>query len=234
VIHAATNYGRTPSSLLEVIDSNLTLPLFLLEKSINSGVKTFINFDTFFSNNAKSSSYLSAYSLSKKHFTDYVNSILEFKSTSFFNFRLFHLYGPNDNPQKFITKILFALLRNDPAIDLTKGDQTRDFIYIDDVIDAFQTVLVNLEKLPTKSVHNFDIGTGVETSIKDMVSLIHKLVGSSSSLNFGGICVHKGEIINSCANIEPLTKMGWQPSVGIEDGIARIISEAKKHIQDES
>ena len=230
VIHAATNYGRISNNLHEVIDANLTLPLFLLEKSINSGIKTFINFDTFFSNNAKSSSYLSSYSLSKKHFVDYVNAIQDFKSTSFINFRLFHLYGPNDNPQKFITYILLALLRNDPVIDLTKGDQTRDFIYIDDVINAFQTLLANLEKIPIKPIHNYDIGTGRETSIKDMVCLMHKLACSSSYLNFGKIPLHKGEIIKSCANIKPLIRIGWQPFIGIEDGIGRIISDAKKRM----
>ena len=62
----------------------------------------------------------------------------------FINARLFHLYGPSDKPTKFVNSIIQSLKNNLPTIDLTSGTQRRDFIYIDDAIEAFLLIILNL------------------------------------------------------------------------------------------
>ena len=64
---------------------------------------------------------------------------------------------PNDNPDKFIPWLQSSLMKGKKNIELTSGIQLRDFIYIDDVITAFQYILSNLfleEKVKPKNLKN--------------------------------------------------------------------------------
>jgi len=137
--------------------------------------------------------------------------------------KLEHIYGPKDDENKFITFLIRRMMRNE-TIDLTAGEQKRDFIYIDDVIHAFVKVL------ETESLHNeYEVGSGDSISIKKFVRLIHRLTESSSTLNFGALSYRENEIMESHADISKLTEIGWQPFVSSEDGIMRIIKNEKEH-----
>ncbi len=57
------------------------------------------------------------------------------------NLKLEHMYGPKDDDSKFVTWITNQMLNNISSIDLTEGTQKRDFIYIDDVVDAYMLML---------------------------------------------------------------------------------------------
>ena len=57
------------------------------------------------------------------------------------NMQLEHFYGPGAGDANFISAMINRLIHNDPRIDLTLGEQKRDFIYIDDVVDAYLEVL---------------------------------------------------------------------------------------------
>ena len=69
VIHTATCYGRSGESASNILETNVTWPLQLLESAQHYGVKLFINTDTSSHSRIDTSSYLNAYSLSKKQFS---------------------------------------------------------------------------------------------------------------------------------------------------------------------
>ncbi len=73
--------------------------------------------------------------------------------------KIFHMYGPGDSPNKFIPWLIAQLKNNVPKIDLTAGEQTRDFIYIDDVCTAFKTVCDKMDDIPERFA-SFEVGTG--------------------------------------------------------------------------
>jgi nucleoside-diphosphate-sugar epimerase len=90
IIHCATNYGRTQVDPLGVVEANLMLPLRLLLKAIEHQVPTFVNTDTILDKR------ISAYSLSKSQFVDWMKALSQ--SICCINFRLEHFYGPGDDP----------------------------------------------------------------------------------------------------------------------------------------
>ena len=99
---------------------------------------------------------MDTYSLSKRQFSEwlekYSNDIITV------NVALEHFYGPYDNDSKFVSYVIRKMLDNEDSIDFTLGLQKRNFIYIEDVVDAFIVLLNNVNKLDN-SFHNFEVGT---------------------------------------------------------------------------
>jgi CDP-paratose synthetase len=231
VIHAATDYGRDESSAARVVESNIVFPLRLLEGAHSRGVHAFINFDTFFSAHATSDSYLSAYSLCKKHFLEYAKSVTNGRLLTFFNLRLHHLYGPADGPDKFITKMLLAMLKNQSEIELTTCYQTRDFVFVEDAVNATLLLLLSIRQFPLGSFQDFEIGSGHPVTIKYLVSLMHQLTGSTSTLQFGKLPMREREILSACADIGPMKTLGWEPSISLEEGLRRTILDVSVRLK---
>jgi len=69
-----------------------------------------------------------------------------------------HFYGPGDNGSKFIPSLMDKCLMNSTTIDLTSGDQKRDFIYIDDLVKACNIVIENCLRLA--ALKKFQLGVG--------------------------------------------------------------------------
>lgn len=111
-------------------------------------------------------------------------------------------------------------MNNEPLIKLTEGSQLRDFIFIDDVVQAFATVLAKKED---SEVHEFEVGTGIGTSIKEFVSRTKSISCSASQLEFGALSYRKNEIMSAIANPNPLYDIGWKPKVDLNEGISKII-----------
>ena len=135
VVHTATCYGRNRETPLEVFEANLKFPLDLLEKAALFSTDTFFNTDTILYK------YLNGYSLSKHQFVEWGKQYADEHKIKFCNIKLEHMYGPGDDDSKFTTYVINSCLNNVPEVKLTLGEQERDFIYIDDVVSAYQLLL---------------------------------------------------------------------------------------------
>ena len=129
------------------------------------------------------------------------------------------MYGPYDAPNKFIPSVIEKLKNNESSIDTTNGEQTRDFIYVSDVVDTYKLLLGKETKLSKYS--EFDIGTGKEFSIKDTILLIKDITNSSTKINFGKLPYRENELMKSKANIGGLLNLGWKPKFELRDGIKK-------------
>ncbi|MDS3859253.1 NAD(P)-dependent oxidoreductase [Thermosynechococcaceae cyanobacterium BACA0444] len=212
VVHTATCYGRNNESAATILRSNIEFPLDLLETAISFNINTFFNTDTILD------SSLNYYALSKKHFLDWARQLLKNKKTQFINIKLQHIYGPGDDDSKFVTSIMKKCLQNFRSIDLTPGDQKRDFIYIDDVISAYLSLFNNVEKLYSNFIQ-VEVGTGNVISIRELVEMIHRITLSSSHLNFGVIPYRENEIMISQAKTEILNSLGWYPKYSLNTAL---------------
>ena len=139
--------------------------------------------------------------------------------------KLDHFYGPDDSNIKFITLMLEKLRNNESEIELTEGTQTRDFIYIDDVVDAYITILHHLGKFSKGNVFIFEVGTNQKTSIRYLVNKLKELTHSSSQLKFGAIPYRKNEVLDYEIDTTALRLLGWKPKITIDIGLERICSE---------
>lgn len=216
VIHTACHYGRNGDSMFKTVETNLMFSLRILDACIKFNTDTFFNTDTLLSK------HLNVYSLSKKQFVEWLKQNSD--QIQVVNFKLEHMYGPKDDVSKFVPWVLSQLKENTSDLKLTEGNQLRDFIYIDDVVSAYTTILEKVKSLD--SFNEFDVGTGNLVSVKDFLKTIkqqYEKMFESKSINlvFGAIPYRSGELMTVEVNNKPLLDLGWQPKISIEDGIEK-------------
>jgi nucleoside-diphosphate-sugar epimerase len=221
-IHCATDYGRKEVDPLQIIEANLIIPLRLVEIGLKNNCSIFLNTDSILDKGVNS------YSLSKKQFLDWFK-IYSDRSICI-NLVLEHFYGPFDDKSKFVSSIIDKLINNASQINLTLGEQKRDFVYIDDVVDAFNTVLRNIQKMD-HGFYNFEIGAGKLTTIREVVTTIKGLTGNvNTNLNFGAIPYRINEIMEPKMDISPLKQLGWKPKTNLAKGLKKTIENEKKSL----
>ena len=218
VIHTACCYGRSGESSLQIIDSNIWLGMVLLNaiKGLEKKV-SFINTGTVLSRD------VSLYALTKNQFEElgaYISNGSN-QNIQFINIKLQHMYGPGDDISKFTSYVINACKNNVPTLPLTLGEQKRDFIYIDDVVEAYVKILENLTKL--NNTEQVELGSGVAPRLRDFVETVHKLTGSKTKLLFGQMPYRENDVMCMVANIDTLKKLAWIPKFDIAMGIKKII-----------
>lgn len=214
ILHTATVYGRKNESIKELISTNYLLPLELLQLGIQYNTKVFINSDTVLD------SKVNPYALSKSNTRDWLQMMYD--KIKVINVQLEHLYGPGSNPDNFIFCVIMKLLNNEHELELTKGEQKRDFLYIDDAVSAFSTIISSIDLLKDNYT-NIQVSSGEVISIKELVLLLKKLTGSNSTLNFGAVSYRRNELMVPETNNHFIKSLGWYNSVNIKEGISRTI-----------
>lgn len=211
IIHCAAEQGRGSYDPGILVESNIRLPLRLLHLGWEHNVTCFINADTILDKN------INAYALSKHQFREWLRSYSSRMTCLNIAMELF--YGPGDQPEKFVTSVIRELLKNAEEIELTAGEQKRDFVYIDDVVDAFIKVIEHSRSLGRGYWH-YAVGTGRTRSVRDIVTMIKTLSGNTRTvLKFGARPYREHEVMDSPVDISELAKIGWQPRVTLRDGL---------------
>jgi nucleoside-diphosphate-sugar epimerase len=217
VLHCATDYGRKDVNPLQVIEANLLLPVRLLEFGRKHDIRCFINTDTILDKR------INHYSLSKRHFNDWLMSYR--KNVLCINVALEHFYGPGDDTTKFASFVVHSLLKKVDKIDLTAGEQKRDFIFIHDVVSAFLRI-IDYSSTLRKDFYEFQIGGSEPVTIKEFVLMIKRLTGNTTTiLNFGALPYREDEIMECRIDVEPIKKLGWKTMYSLEEGLKLMIEQ---------
>jgi nucleoside-diphosphate-sugar epimerase len=133
--------------------------------------------------------------------------------------RPFTLYGPGEQPNRLIPQLLRGVL-DGGEVRLTGGIQTRDFIYVDDAVDAFLVA----GRTPAVAGEVFNIGSGRATSVRAVAERIRDLSGSSVVLKFGALPYRPDELWHLCADIgQARRRLGWSPRVELDEGLRRTL-----------
>ena len=221
IIHTATCYGRNNESVSDVFAANTEFPLRLLDAGNRAGVGLFLNTDTILDQ------YLNLYALSKNQLLQWGKFFSIHEKIRFGNIRLEHFYGPDDDPTKFTAYVINSCLGNIPEIKLTKGEQKRDFIYIDDVVSAYIILLERMGSFNAPFVE-FEVGSGHSVSIREFVETAHRLADSHTHLEFGALPYRGGEVMHSEADISGLAALGWQCKNTLQQGLQLTIDGIKR------
>ncbi len=220
IVHTATCYGRKGETALQIEKTNLLFPLELLELAIKYRCLYFYNTDTLLSND------LNYYALSKKQLADWGRKFAYEKKIHFYNLKLEHMYGEMDDETKFIPYIIKQCRDNAASIDLTSGEQKRDFVYVGDIVKIYDFLLKN-EKLKQCWYEELEIGTGKSVRVKEVVQQIHHMTGSKSFLNFGVIPYREGECMDIQVDLSKLRECGFicNTMIDINQGLIKIMKE---------
>jgi nucleoside-diphosphate-sugar epimerase len=227
IVHAATSYGESDTDFWNPICSNLLLPIHLMELLTRFTIPKFINIDSFFRYYPEYYPYMQGYRFSKNQFRNYATNFVIHQKISFVNLVLYHLYGPNDSPNKFLPALIRKCLIGED-IELTSAKNYRDFLHVDDCVGA---ILMTLKLPATKMGYvDIEVGSGSMILMKDAINMIHGLCNSKSKLKFGAIRDRYGEISRS-ASISSLQAIGWEPEYSFYDGIRNTINSIKNSIE---
>jgi UDP-glucose 4-epimerase len=133
--------------------------------------------------------------------------------------RLMMVYGPGQKEHKVIPYTIRTLLAGDQA-SLASGQRLLDWVYVDDVIDAFLRAGVTAQTFP----QSIDIGSGQAVRLRDLLTLVGDLVGRPDLLAFGNRPDPALER-EAAANVtDALMKLGWRAQTSMRDGLLRTIA----------
>ena len=138
-----------------------------------------------------------------------------------------NLYGPKQYTESgaLIPNVLKKIINGEEVTLTGDGSSTRDFIYVDDVIDGFIRAAKE-EKIKNEIVN---LGTGVETSIKEIVTICGKVIGIEPKIKY--VPSRPGEISNFSADMSKFKKIfGYVPEIGVEEGISKTYEWFKKEV----
>ncbi|MGI6348131.1 MAG: NAD-dependent epimerase/dehydratase family protein [Patescibacteria group bacterium] len=169
---------------------------------------------------------VSPYGINKLVFEKYLNYYHRVFGQKYLNARLANVYGPRQ--YKGGEAGVIAIFINNAVEGKTSyiygdGLQTRDFIYVDDVVRAL------VSKMDDETVGTFNIGTGKESSLLEIVSAIEEALGHKIDIEFQPAKL--GEERRSCLKTDLAKKvLDWQAQVELSDGIKRTIAWSKDNL----
>lgn len=142
--------------------------------------------------------------------------------------RYFNVYGPGQSAEYagVITSFIKSALRNNDIIIYGNGNQTRDFVFVDDIVDA------NIKAMDYdgQNFQIFNIGSGVGISINQLALKILEITQSHSKIVHGSL--RDGDIYYSVANIQKAKEgLGWEPKTSLEEGLKKTVSYFKGKMQ---
>lgn len=133
------------------------------------------------------------------------------------------VYGPRQIPSMFIPSLIEACLTK-KDFPMTRGEQTRDFLYVGDLASA----VWKIAHTPRTIGEIFNIGSGKEKSVKEVANFINALFGNPIKLRFGTIPYRKEENFHMYFNTEKARNvLGWKPQVNLRNGLLKIITSIK-------
>ncbi|HSF67809.1 MAG TPA: NAD-dependent epimerase/dehydratase family protein [Nitrospiraceae bacterium] len=162
---------------------------------------------------------LSPYGISKLCGEQYLSYFQRMSGLQVVNLRYANVYGPRQDPDGeagVVAIFIQKLLNNEQAIVNGNGRQTRDFVYVEDVVEA------NLAVMGQEIQGTYNVGTGEETSINDLLRILVAHTNSTCKEVHGP--AKSGEQIRSVIDSSKLRQeLSWEPRVELSEGLKRTI-----------
>ena len=159
------------------------------------------------------------YGVAKRSAEDYLASLAELHGLEPVSLRLGNVYGPRQDPHGeagVVAIFCNRLLQDEPVTIFGDGRQTRDYVYVEDTVDAF----VAAGEQPGAAGARLNVATGVETSVLELYAALREVAGFGEEPTFAP--PRTGELARialDCAEAERV--LGWRPKVDLAAGIAR-------------
>ena len=162
----------------------------------------------------------SPYGLAKKKLNELIEVMLQNETMSYSILNLSNVYGPRQDPhgEAGVMAIFTGkLMNNETPTIYGDGKQTRDYLYVLDVVDAL------IKSAETDDNLFLNIGTGVETSVNELVSILSQKISWDGEPEYAP--KREGELLRSVLNNERAkSQIGWEPKYTLDTGLDELIS----------
>ncbi|MBI3481186.1 MAG: NAD-dependent epimerase/dehydratase family protein [Nitrosomonadales bacterium] len=159
----------------------------------------------------------SPYAVSKVAFASYLRFMGKQREFPCANLRLYSVYGPLEDTSRLFPNLLRQALAGKlpPFVD---ARTSRDFIHVDDVCSAF--ILAAARMHPGMYGENFNIGTGIKTTIAELAEITRRVFDVRVEPQFGTMQGRAWDMADWYADPrKAVEQLGWKPSVKLEDGL---------------
>jgi dolichol-phosphate mannosyltransferase len=132
--------------------------------------------------------------------------------------RLYSVYGPYEDPNRLMPMLLMSAI-NGILPPLTRPDTARDFVYVDDVCDAYLQIAANPPREPGAV---FNVGTGIQTTLAELVSLVRSMFDVKREPQWGSMTSRSWDTDVWYSDIRKIrAEVGWTPRCSLVDGLNR-------------
>lgn len=161
---------------------------------------------------------LSSYATSKAAAEQYCDLFQSF-GKPITRLRLATIYGPGQDQNTLISSVIKSALSNKKVM-ITTGEQTRDFLYVGDAVNA----LIKSAIIPSAKGEVYNIGSGSETRIADIVEKIVRLCKSNSQIRKGAVPQRINEVMHMYGDVSKAKKkLRWEPKTNLNEGLLKTI-----------
>jgi dolichol-phosphate mannosyltransferase len=216
-----------------IVSSNVTALANLLDEGSKIGFEAFVNAGSSSEYGLKDHAPLeteearpnSLYAVTKMVGTNLCGVIARRNNLSISTLRLYSVYGPFEDERRLIPTLIKHGLQGELP-PLVNPSIARDFVYIDDVCRAFVQA-ARVQSKETGAIYN--IGTGVQTTIEEVVQMARKIMNISSMPDWGSMSDRSWDTSIWIANCEKAVKeLQWHASVDFESGLKQTIAWTEK------
>ncbi len=160
------------------------------------------------------------YGIDKLFAERYIHYFAKLSNLQTICLRYANVYGPRQDPHGEAGVVaIFAgeMLKNNPVTIYGTGEQTRDFVYVSDVVGA------NLAALDSDQSDTYNVGTGIETNINDIADLMKKIAKSTGEIKHA--TGKPGEQLNSALSFAKIKKnLGFEIKTKLQEGLEETIN----------
>ena len=239
ILHQAAlpSVPRSVENPLTSNEVNINGTLHLLEAARKAGVKKFVmassssvygDTEELPKHEKMVPSPLSPYAVTKLTNEYYLKVYWELYKFPTVALRYFNIFGPYQDPSSgyaaVFPKFIMAMLQGKQPVVFGDGEQSRDFTYIDNCVQANLLAATN----PDIKGDYFNVACGARFTLNETLDMLRKIIGCDIKAKY--TAPRAGDIVHSYAAIDKLGKFGYKPAVGFEDGVRRTVEYYKSQL----
>lgn len=220
-IHLASLFlsDHNEDNLNQLLNSNIVFGTEILEAMRQAGCKKIINTGTYWQHfNNEDYNPVCLYAATKQAFSDLIYYYCEAYEMQSITLELFDTFGLGDERGK-ILNLLKKHLGETTLLSVSPGEQLMDFVYIDDVVNAYLRTIELFEEDKSLKFETYSISSGERYTLKQIVKIIDALTKKPLVLNWGGRGYRYREILTPYSDGKVLP--GWAPKITVLEGLKR-------------
>ncbi|HZQ05147.1 MAG TPA: NAD-dependent epimerase/dehydratase family protein [Anaerolineae bacterium] len=226
VFHLAAHGAYSwQTNMQPMLETNLIATINLVQAALKADVETFVHTGSSSEYGVKDHAPAesdslepnSLYAVTKASASLYCRYIGQSQTFPLITLRLYSVYGPYEEPARLIPTLLVSSL-NGQLPPLAQPDIARDFVYIDDVVNAYLIVASQAHHLEPGAIYN--VGSGIQTTLRQVVEIAREIFSIQAEPRWGAMPNRGWDTKHWTADNRKIKReLGWQPRVSLKQGL---------------